>query len=78
GSVTDLRRKRTIELSGDVTGKGILEDAQGVNIAVEIKAGSHRHPWSELDGVPATASRWPSWAEVTAKPDLAAANHNHP
>ncbi|MNJ25133.1 Tail fiber protein [compost metagenome] len=78
GSVTDLRRKRTIELSGDVTGKGILEDAQGVNIAVEIKAGSHRHPWSELDGVPATASRWPSWSEVTAKPDLAAANHNHP
>lgn len=78
GSVTDLRRKRTIELSGDVTGKGILEDAHGVNIAVEIKAGSHRHPWSELDGVPATASRWPSWAEVTAKPDLAAANHNHP
>jgi len=78
GSVTDLRRKRTIELSGDVAGKGILEGAQGVNIAVEIKAGSHRHHWSELDGVPATASRWPSWAEVTTKPDLAAANHNHP
>lgn len=77
GSVTDLRRKRTIELSGDVTGKGILEDAQGVNIAVEIKDGSHRHPWSELDEVPGTASRWPSWSEVTAKPDLAAANHNH-
>ncbi|MFC5706880.1 phage tail-collar fiber domain-containing protein [Aeromonas eucrenophila] len=77
GSVTDLRRKRTIELSGDVAGKGILEDAQGVNIAVEIKAGSHRHPWSELDGVPASASRWPSWAEVTSKPDLAAQEHAH-
>ncbi|MBV7599429.1 phage tail protein [Aeromonas sp. sia0103] len=78
GSVTDLRRKRTIELTGDVAGKGILEDAQGVTIAVEIKDGSHRHPWGELDQVPATASRWPSYAEVTGKPDLAAANHTHP
>lgn len=78
GSVTDVRRKRTIELTGDVTGKGILEDAQGVTIAVEIKDGSHRHKWGELDQVPATASRWPSWAEVTSKPDLAAANHSHP
>ncbi|MFK0666378.1 phage tail-collar fiber domain-containing protein [Aeromonas salmonicida] len=78
GSVTDVRRKRTIELTGDVSGKGILEDAQGVSIAVEIKDGSHRHKWGELDQVPATASRWPSWAEVTSKPDLAAANHTHP
>lgn len=77
GSVTDVRRKRTIELTGDVTGKGILEDAQGVTIAVEIKEGSHRHKWGELDQVPATASRWPSYAEVTGKPDLAAALHRH-
>lgn len=78
GSVTDVRRKRTIELTGDVTGKGTLEDAQGVTIAVEIKDGSHRHQWGELDQVPATASRWPTFAEVTDKPDLAAANHTHP
>ncbi|ATL99317.1 phage tail protein [Aeromonas sp. CA23] len=77
GSVTDVRRKRTIELTGDVTGKGILEDAQGVTIAVEIKDGSHRHRWNELDQVPATASRWPTYSEVTNKPDLAAANHTH-
>jgi hypothetical protein len=70
GSVTDVRRKRTIELTGDVTGKGILEDAQGVTIAVEIKDGSHRHKWGELDQVPDTASRWPSYAEVTDKPTL--------
>ncbi|MGY4041235.1 phage tail-collar fiber domain-containing protein [Aeromonas hydrophila] len=70
GSVTDVRRKRTIELTGDVTGKGILEDAQGVTIAVEIKDGSHRHQWNEIDQVPATASRWPSYAEVTDKPTL--------
>ncbi|MFQ2291163.1 phage tail protein [Aeromonas enteropelogenes] len=78
GSVTDVRRKRTIELTGDVTGKGILEDAKGVTIAVEIKDGSHRHKWGELDQVPATASRWPSYAEVTDKPDLATASHRHP
>ncbi|MFM5743471.1 phage tail protein [Aeromonas veronii] len=70
GSVTDVRRKRTIELTGDVTGKGILEDAQGVTIALEIKDGSHRHKWSELDQVPDTANRWPSYAEVTDKPTL--------
>ncbi|WDF90246.1 phage tail-collar fiber domain-containing protein [Aeromonas hydrophila] len=78
GSVTDVRRKRTIELTGDVTGKGILEDAQGVTIEVEIKDGSHRHQWGDLDQVPATASRWPRYDEVTNKPDLAAANHSHP
>ncbi|MEI4968830.1 phage tail protein [Aeromonas caviae] len=51
GSVTDLRRKRTIELSGDVTGKGILEDAQGVNIAVEIKDNSHGHLMENVAGL---------------------------
>ncbi|MCX7131213.1 phage tail protein [Aeromonas sp.] len=70
GSVTDVRRKRAIALTGDVTGKGILEDAQGVTIAVEIKDGSHRHRWNELDQVPATASRWPTYSEVTDKPTL--------
>ncbi|MGY4028343.1 phage tail-collar fiber domain-containing protein [Aeromonas rivuli] len=77
GSVTDLRRKRTIELSGDVTGKGILEDAQGVNIAVEIKAGSHRHSWGELDNAPDQATRWPNWDEVNDKPALASEGHSH-
>ncbi|MDX7923415.1 phage tail protein [Aeromonas media] len=77
GSVTDVRRKRTIELSGDVTGQGILEDAQGVTIAVEIKDGSHRHKWDEIEQVPDTANRWPSYNEVTNKPDFAAANHSH-
>ncbi|WP_368166083.1 phage tail protein [Aeromonas sp. R9-1] len=57
GSVTDVRRKRTIELTGDVTGKGILEDAQGVNISVEIKDGSHRHKWGDLDEVPELAPK---------------------
>ncbi|MFB2749577.1 phage tail-collar fiber domain-containing protein [Aeromonas veronii] len=71
GSVTDVRRKRTIELTGDVTGKGILEDAKGVTIAVEIKDGSHRHKWGELDDVPELALKrhrhpWENIDEVPA------------
>ncbi|MGR1183321.1 phage tail-collar fiber domain-containing protein [Aeromonas veronii] len=71
GSVTDVRRKRTIELTGDVTGKGILEDAKGVTIAVEIKDGSHRHKWGDLDDVPELALKrhrhpWENVDEVPA------------
>lgn len=71
GSVTDVRRKRTIELVGDVIGKGILEDAQGVTIAVEIKDGSHRHKWGDLDDVPELALKrhrhpWENIDEVPA------------
>lgn len=69
GSVTDVRRKRTIELTGDVTGKGILEDAQGVSIVVEVKDGSHRHQWSDLDNVPETATRWPKPDDIGAMRD---------
>lgn len=31
---------------------------------------SHTHSWSQISGAPATATRWPSWGEVTSKPDL--------
>ena len=31
---------------------------------------SHAHSWSQISGAPATATRWPSWGEVTSKPDL--------
>lgn len=30
----------------------------------------HTHNWSQISGVPATATRWPSWGEVTGKPEL--------
>lgn len=30
----------------------------------------HTHNWSQISGAPATATRWPSWGEVTGKPDL--------
>lgn len=27
----------------------------------------HTHSWSQISGAPATATRWPSWGEVTSK-----------
>lgn len=77
GSITDERRKRRLTLTGDVEGEGIMEDAKDVTVSVQIKDGSHRHPWSELDNVPTEATRWPSWGEVTDKPALAPQEHAH-
>ena len=31
-------------------------------------AASHTHPWAQVTGQPATATRWPTWAEVSSKP----------
>ena len=31
---------------------------------------SHTHSWSQISGAPATATRWPSWGEVTGKPTI--------
>lgn len=31
---------------------------------------SHTHPWAQVTGQPATATRWPTWSEVTSKPSL--------
>ena len=40
---------------------------------------SHTHPWSEVTGAPATATRWPTWTEVTSKPSVfAPSSHTHP
>lgn len=38
---------------------------------IDGKANSnHTHSWSQISGAPATATRWPSWGEVTGKPEL--------
>lgn len=31
-------------------------------------AASHTHPWSDVGSKPSTATRWPTFAEVTSKP----------
>lgn len=41
-------------------------------------SGGHTHPWSQITEAPATATRWPAWTEVTAKPaDFPPSTHNH-
>ena len=41
-------------------------------------ASSHTHAWSQVTGAPTTATRWPTWGEVTSKPStFAPAAHNH-
>ncbi|MFQ1895850.1 prophage tail fiber N-terminal domain-containing protein [Aeromonas veronii] len=48
------------------------------NKPVSMPPSEHAHLWSQISGIPKYASRWPSWAEVTDKPPLAAADHTHP
>uniref|UniRef100_UPI003D1C08A6 hypothetical protein n=1 Tax=Aeromonas salmonicida TaxID=645 RepID=UPI003D1C08A6 len=39
---------------------------------------AHTHPWAQVTGVPATATRWPAWGEVTGKPaTMPPAAHTH-
>lgn len=47
--------------------------------AAAFAAAGHGHAWGEIAGVPATATRWPGWDEVTAKPGtFAPSAHMHP
>lgn len=46
--------------------------------ASDYAAKSHTHSWSQVTGVPATATRWPTWAEVSDKPTaFAPSSHTH-
>lgn len=50
----------------DRTGVGTLWSICKTKFALA----GHTHNWSQISGAPATATRWPSWGEVTSKPDL--------
>lgn len=50
----------------DRTGVGTLWSICKTKFALA----GHTHSWSQISGAPATATRWPSWGEVTSKPDL--------
>lgn len=50
----------------DRTGVGTLWSICKTKFALA----GHTHSWSQISGAPATATRWPSWVEVTGKPDL--------
>ncbi|MDR4969456.1 MAG: hypothetical protein RG740_07540, partial [Acholeplasmataceae bacterium] len=36
------------------------------NITVTANPNAHNHPWSQITSPPATATRWPTWSEVTS------------
>ncbi len=56
-----------------------ISGVKGLTKALDDKASKvHKHKWDEITEPPETASRWPSYEEVTNKPDLAAAKHTHP
>ena len=78
-----------------VTGKGLSENdytiaektklAGVASEATKNRADSenadkvHTHPWTEVTGQPVTATRWPTFAEVTGKPATYAPDaHTHP
>jgi len=62
----------------DLTGTAVhgLGTASTAN-ATDFAPASHNHAWSHItSGVPATATRWPTWNEVTDKPTtFAPASH---
>lgn len=43
-----------------------------------IDVDAHTHPWNDITNLPAYASRWPTWDEVTSKPSsFTPSSHNH-
>lgn len=50
----------------DRTGVGTLWSICKTKFALA----GHTHNWSQISGAPATATRWPSWGEVTGKPTM--------
>ncbi|APL99501.1 tail fiber protein [Aquamicrobium phage P14] len=37
---------------------------------------SHTHPWAQITGAPTTATRWPTWGEVSGKPAIPPTNQS--
>lgn len=74
-TAADVRAKL---LTVDGAGSGVDADLLDGKQATEFAAASHTHPWAQVTGQPATATRWPSFAEVTDKPTTYAPSaHNH-
>jgi len=61
-----------------VNGKPLTADISLTAADVGAAASSHSHSWSQVSGIPATASRWPSWNEVSSKPSsFTPSAHSH-
>lgn len=53
-------------------------DAVIASMVNDAMNNGHTHPWSQISGAPATATRWPTWSEVTTKPStFPPATHDH-
>ena len=77
GLVTALAGKvsTTITINGTaLSGNVTLTPAQ-----IGAAADNHQHVWANLTDPPTTATRWPTWTEVTSKPTtFTPAAHSHP
>ena len=62
------------EAEGGNASTGRLTSGQRMRQAIVAWWGATSVAWSKLTSVPAFASRWPTWAEVTGKPTLAPSN----
>lgn len=48
------------------------------NIVDQALSDGHNHPWSQITNPPNTATRWPTWGEVTTKPsEFTPEAHSH-
>ncbi len=72
-------------VAADIGGLGALATRSDVDYTTQITGkpssftpSAHGHAWGDLSGVPAQATRWPTWSEVTSKPTtFAPAAHTH-
>jgi len=62
GAATAQADATTALAAANNAGDAIAQVAAGKANAV------HAHPWNDITGKPAVATRWPSWSEVTDKP----------
>ena len=77
-TATKLQTPRTITLSGDVSGSTSFDGSGNVSITTTVADDSHNHTFANLTSTPATATRWPTWSEVSSKPTtFAPSPHTH-
>ena len=62
-----LQSSQVVQVTGTSTTSVMSQKAATDQLATKA-ASSHTHPWSQVTGQPAQATRWPTFAEVTGKP----------
>lgn len=67
GYAARWKTARTITLGQGASGSVLIDGSANVTLNVTALA------WAQVSGAPATATRWPSWSEVTSKPTFGTA-----